>query len=102
MDGEWVEVAQVELRDGGNEKKTREHTASARTHTHTHKCETDSRSGKFTPRNNPLCRLAVSMSPGSFSPSRSHRLPHSTHTTSARNLMISHTALVCLCVCVQV
>lgn len=35
MDGEWVEVAQVELRDGGNEKKTREHTASARTHTHT-------------------------------------------------------------------
>lgn len=33
MDGEWVEVAQVELRDGGNEKKTREHTASARTHT---------------------------------------------------------------------
>lgn len=35
MDGEWVEVAQVELRDGGNEKKTREHTASTRTHTHT-------------------------------------------------------------------
>lgn len=45
MDGEWVEVAQVELRDGGNEKKTREHTASAhtqpalahsqRSHTHT-------------------------------------------------------------------